>query len=336
MTTDLGKEAPSVGTITMNYGEAIADALKIEMRRDPNVYIAGEDVGKFGGSFGVTGYGVFAEFPDRVLDTPISETAIVGHAVGAAAAGLRPAVEILFMDFLPICMDELCNQAAKVHYLFGGQLKCPMVLRTALGAGMGTAAHHSQSLEAMICHTAGLKTVIPATPYDAKGLLISAIRDDDPVVFLEHKMLYSVKGEVPEGEYTIPIGKADIKRKGTHVTVVTWSKMLGVALRAAEQLALEGIELEVLDLRTLVPLDKETLLSSVRKTNRLIVLHEAPRTGGFAGEICAVVTEEAFSSLKAPFRRVTGADIPVPVSPPLERFYIPSEESLIRAVKEIV
>ena len=222
--------------MTMNYGEAIADALKIEMRRDPNVYIAGEDVGKFGGSFGVTGYGVFSEFgPERVLDTPISETAIVGHAVGAAAAGLRPAVEILFMDFLPICMDELCNQAAKVHYMFGGQLKCPMVLRTALGAGMGTAAASFPVARGHDLPHGGADNDSPATPYDAKGLLISAIRDDNPVVFLEHKMLYALKGEVPEGEYTIPIGKADVKREGSDVTLVCWSAMVRQCLAAAER-----------------------------------------------------------------------------------------------------
>lgn len=326
-----------MGTVTMNYGEAIADALKIEMRRDPNVYIAGEDVGKFGGSFGVTGYGVFSEFgPGRVLDTPISETAIVGHAVGAAAAGLRPAIEILFMDFLPIAMDELCNQAAKFHYMFGGQLKCPMVLRTALGAGMGTAAHHSQSLEAMICHIAGLKTIAPATPFDAKGLLISAIRDDNPVVFLEHKMLYALKGEVPEGEYTIPIGKADVKREGSDVSLVCWSGMVRQCLAAAETLEREDISAEVVDIRTLIPLDKEAILESVAKTHRLVIVHEACLTGGFGGEIAAIVANEGFDFLDAPIVRVAGPDTPVPFSPALESEFIVKADKIAAAVRELV
>ncbi len=323
--------------VTMNYGEAIADALKIEMRRDPKVYIAGEDVGKFGGSFGVTGYGVFSEFgPERVLDTPISETAIVGHAVGAAAAGLRPAIEILFMDFLPICMDELCNQAAKFHYMFGGQLKCPLVLRTALGAGMGTSAHHSQSLEAYLCHTPGLITIAPATPADAKGLLISAIRDDNPVVFLEHKMLYASKGEVPEGEYLIPIGKADIKHGGADVTLVCWSGMVRQCLAAAEELDKEGIDAEVLDLRTLIPLDKEAILASVGKTHRLVIVHEACLTGGFGGEIAALVAGEGFDLLDAPVMRVAGPDTPVPFSPVLESEFIVKAERIAATVRELV
>jgi acetoin:2,6-dichlorophenolindophenol oxidoreductase subunit beta len=325
-----------VGTITMNYGEAIADALKIEMRRDPNVYIAGEDVGKFGGSFGVTGYGVFSEFgPERVLDTPISETAIVGHAVGAAAAGLRPAVEILFMDFLPIAMDELCNQAAKFHYMFGGQLTCPMVLRTTVGAGMGTSAHHSQSLEAYLCHTPGLKTIAPATPADAKGLLISAIRDDNPVVFLEHKMLYALKGEVPAGEYLIPIGKAEIKREGSDVTLVCWSGMVRQCLAAAEDLEKDGIGAEVLDLRTLIPLDKDALLGSVAKTHRLVIVHEACLTGGFGGEIAAIVAGEGFDLLDAPIVRVAGPDTPVPFSPVLESEFIVKAGKIAVAVREL-
>jgi len=327
----------NVGMVTMNYAEAIADALKIEMRRDPNVYIAGEDVGKFGGSFGVTGYGVFSEFgPERVLDTPISETAIVGHAVGAAAAGLRPAIEILFMDFLPICMDELCNQAAKFHYMFGGQLKCPLVLRTAVGAGMGTSAHHSQSLEAYLCHTPGLITIAPATPADAKGLLISAIRDDNPVVFLEHKMLYASKGEVPEGEYLIPIGKADLKREGSDVTVVCWSGMVRQCLAAAEELEKEGVDAEVLDLRTLIPLDRDALYDSLSKTHRLIIVHEACLTGGFGGEIAAVVAEEGFDLLDAPIVRVAGPDTPVPFSPALEAEFIVKAERIAATVRELV
>jgi len=245
-------------------------------------------------------------------------------------------VEIMFNPFFTLASDMIVNHAAKLRYLSGGKSTFPLVVRIKSGAGFGAGCQHSHNLEAWVAHCPGLKVVMPATPADAKGLLKSAIRDDNPVIFIEDMMLYFVPGPVPEGEVLLPIGKADIKREGRDVTVVTWSKMLGVALRAAEQLAAEGIDLEVLDLRTLAPLDKEAVLSSVRKTGRLVVLHEATRTGGFAGEICAVVTEEAFSSLKAPFRRVTGPDLPVPVSPPLERFYLPGEESLIRAVKEIL
>jgi pyruvate/2-oxoglutarate/acetoin dehydrogenase E1 component len=320
---------------TLNYMQAIAEALILEMRRDPDVYIAGEDVGKFGGAFGVTGP-VFKEFgPSRVLDTPISETAIIGHAVGAAAAGLRPVVEILFMDFLPIATDELCNQAAKIHYMFGGQVSCPLVVRTAMGAGMGAAAHHSQSLEAWVCHTPGLKTIAPATPADAKGLLIAAIRDDDPVVFLEHKMLYASKGEVPEGDYVLPIGKADVKREGSDVTLICYSAMVRQCLAAAEELAAEGISAEVLDLRTLVPLDKEAILASVAKTGRAVIVHEACLTGGFGGEIAAVIADEGFHSLKAPIKRVCGPDTPVPFSPVLEAEFIVNAAKIVTAVRRL-
>jgi pyruvate/2-oxoglutarate/acetoin dehydrogenase E1 component len=326
-----------VSTKTMSYSEALADALKIEMRRDPNVYIAGEDVAVMGGSFGVTGHGVFAEFgPARVRETPISETAIVGHAVGAAAAGLRPVVEIMFIDFMGIAMDELCNQAAKMHYMFGGGLKCPLVVRSAVGAGMGAAAHHSQSLEAWLCHIPGLKTIAPATPADAKGLLISAIRDDNPVVFLEHKMLYAQKGEVPEGEYLVPIGKADVKREGSDVTLVCWSGMVRQCLAAADALEAEGVSAEVLDLRTLVPLDKQAILESVAKTHKLVVVHEACLTGGFGGEIAALVADEGFDFLDAPIKRVAGPDTPVPFSPVLEAEFIVDAERIKAAVRSLV
>jgi pyruvate/2-oxoglutarate/acetoin dehydrogenase E1 component len=318
---------------TINYMQAVAEALVLEMHRDPNIYIAGEDVGKFGGSFGVTGP-VYKEFgPARVLDTPISETAIIGHAVGAAAAGLRPVVEILFVDFLPIAGDELYNQAAKIHYMFGGQVNCPMVIRTAIGAGIGAAAHHSQSLEALVCHIPGLVTIAPATPADAKGLLISAIRDDNPVVFLEHKLLYATKGEVPEGEYTVPIGKADVKREGRDVTLVCYSAMVRQCLAAAEDLAEDGIEAEVLDLRTLIPLDTQAVLDSVGKTGRAVVVHEACRTGGFGGEIAALIADEGFTSLKAPVKRVAGPDTPVPFSPALESEFIVNAEKIAAAVR---
>ncbi|SHJ10455.1 alpha-ketoacid dehydrogenase subunit beta [Desulfofundulus thermosubterraneus] len=319
----------------MTYSQAINAALREEMKRDDTVYILGEDVGIFGGCFGVTA-GLIQEFgPERVLDTPISETAIVGSAVGAAAAGLRPVAEIMFMDFMTVCMDEFFNQAAKMRYMFGGKVKVPLTLRTVCGAGLGAAAQHSQSLEAWFTHMPGVKVVMPSTPADAKGLLVSSIRDDNPVIFIEHKMLYGVTGEVPEGEYTIPLGKADIKREGRDVTVVATSLMVHRALVAAETLAGEGIEVEVVDPRTLVPFDKETLLQSVEKTGRLVIVHEAVKNSGFGAEIAAIVAEEGFDFLDAPVKRVAAPFAPVPFSPPLEAAYVPSEEKIIEAIKSL-
>jgi pyruvate dehydrogenase E1 component beta subunit len=274
--------------------------------------------------------------PGWVKDTPVSEAAIAGLAVGAAEAGLKPVVEIMFNPFFTLASDMIVNHAAKLRYLSGGKSSFPLVVRMKSGAGFGAGCQHSHNLEAWVAHCPGLKVVMPGTPSDAKGLLKSAIRDPNPVVFIEDLGLYFVPGPVPSEEYLTPIGRAEVARQGRDVTVVAWSKMVGVALRAAEEIAPEGIEMEVVDLRTLVPLDKETLLFSVRKTGRLVVLHEATRTGGFAGEVAAVVMEEAFADLKAPLRRVTGPDIPVPASPPLERFYIPNEAKLIAAVKEIL
>ncbi len=320
----------------MTYSQAINEALREEMRRDDKVFIMGEDVGIFGGCFGVT-TGMIDEFgPERVLDTPISETAIMGSAVGAAAAGLRPVPEIMFMDFLAVCLDELVNQAAKMRYMFGGKAKVPLTLRTVLGAGLGAAAQHSQSLEAWICHVPGLKVVMPSTAADAKGLLKSAIRDDNPVVFLEHKMMYAMSGEVPDGDYTIPLGKAEIKRAGKDVTIVATSLMVHKALAAAETLAAEGIEAEVIDPRTLVPFDKETLFQSVEKTGRLVIVHEAVKTGGFGGEIAAMVAEECFDMLDAPIKRVAAPSTPIPFASNLESAFIPNEEKIIEAVKAIL
>ncbi|MBZ4654325.1 MAG: acob [Peptococcaceae bacterium] len=319
----------------MTYAEALRDGIRLEMQRDPHVYLAGEDVGIFGGCFGQTA-GLYQEFgPERIVDTPISETAIVGHAVGAAAAGLRPIVEIMFIDFMGVCMDEILNQAAKMRYMFGGKAKVPMVIRTPCGAGVSAAAQHSQSLEAFFTHIPGIKTVMPSTPADAKGLMCAAIRDDNPVIYIEHKMLLGLQGDVPEGEYVIPLGKADIKRKGSDVTIVAWSAMVHKALAAAEALAKEGISAEVLDPRTLNPLDKDSILNSVGKTERLVIVHEATRTGGFGGEIAAIVADEGFDLLNAPIKRVTAPDAPVPFSPVLERNYLPSEEKIIKAVKEL-
>lgn len=317
----------------MTYSQGINEALEEEMRRDEKVYILGEDVGAFGGCFGVT-TGLLEKFGDqRVLDSPISETAIMGSTVGAAVAGLRPVPEIMFVDFVGVCLDELINQAAKMHYMFGGKAKVPLTLRMACGAGVGAAAQHSQSLEALMCHVPGLKVVMPATAADAKGLLKSAIRDDNPVVFLEHKALYGVMGEVPDGEYTIPLGKADIKREGKDVTILAYSMMLHKALAAAETLALEGIEAEVIDPRTLVPFDKETLYKSIEKTGRLVIVHEAVKQGGFGGEIAAMVAEECFDSLDAPIKRVAAPFTPIPFAANLEAAFIPDEAKIIAAVK---
>ena len=322
--------------ITM--GQAVQQALSEEMRRDPDIFIAGEGVGQsIHESPIMPTYGLLKEFgPSRVKDTPVSEAAIAGLAVGASVMGLRPVVEIMFNPFITIASDQIVNHAAKLRYLSGGKSTFPLVVRVKTGAGFGAGCQHSHNLEAWVAHCPGLKVVMPGTPADAKGLLKSAIRDDNPVIFIEDMMLYFAPGQVPEEDYSIPIGVADIKKPGKDVTVVTWSKMLGVAFKAAAELSKEGIDIEIVDLRTLVPLDKETILQSVRKTGRLVVLHEATRTGGFGGEIAALVAEEAFGSLKAPIKRVAAPDIPVPFSPPLEQFYIPNEGQLIQAIKAIM
>jgi pyruvate dehydrogenase E1 component beta subunit len=321
---------------TMTFAQALNNAHKLEMQRDPNIYIAGEDVGVYGGIFGVTG-GLLDQFGDkRVRDTPITESAIIGTAVGAAAAGLRPVIELMFVDFIGVALDQLYNQAAKMKYMFGGKAKLPITLRTTCGAGMGAAAQHSQCLEAWFMHIPGLKVAMPSTPYDAKGLLISAIRDDNPVVFLEHKMLYGTQGEVPEESYAIPLGKADIKRAGKDITVVATAMMVGRALSAAEKLAGSGISLEVVDPRTLSPLDEETLLGSVKKTHRLLIVHEEVKFAGSGAEIAALVAEKAFDYLDAPIVRVGAPFTPVPFSPPLEQEFIPSEEKIIQAAKKMM
>jgi len=321
---------------TMTFAQAINSAHVVEMERDPNIYVAGEDVGVFGGCFGVTA-GLLDQFGDkRVKDTTITESAIVGTAVGAASAGLRPVIELMFVDFIGVCLDQLYNQAGKMKYMFGGKAKIPLVVRAACGAGIGAAAQHSQCLEALFMHLPGLKVVIPSTPYDAKGLLIEAIRDDNPVVFLEHKVLYALEGEVPEEAYTIPFGQADIKREGSDVTVVATANMVHTALGAAEKLAGQGIGVEVIDPRTLYPLDMQTIIASVKKTHRLVILHEEVRFAGSGAEIAAQAAEEAFDYLDAPIMRVAAPFCPVPFSPPLEKAYIPSEESLIAAVKKVM
>jgi len=315
---------------------AINEALRQEMRRDPNVYVIGEDVGVFGGCFGVTA-GLIDEFgPKRVIDTPITESAIIGNALGAAATGLRPVAEIMFMDFVGVTMDQIYNQAAKMRYMFGGKAKIPMVIRTACGAGGSAAAQHSQSLEAWFMHVPGLKVVAPSTAYDAKGLLISSIRDDNPVIFVEHKFIYDLEGEVPEDIYTIPLGKADVKRQGSDVTVIATMAMVHKALEAAEELSKEGISVEVIDPRTLQPLDGETIIESVKKTHKVVIVHEAVKFAGPGAEIAAMIAEEAFDYLDAPIKRVAAPFTPVPFSPVLEQAYIPSREKIIAAVKEAV
>ena len=319
----------------ITYSEAIREALREEMLRDETVYMAGEDIGIFGGCFGVTS-GLVQEFGEkRIKDTPISETAIIGSAVGAAAGGLRPVVEIMFTDFMGVCMDQLLNQAAKMRYMFGGKARLPIVVRSACGGGLRAAAQHSQCLEAMFSHIPGLKVVMPSTPADAKGLLKASIRDDNPVIFLEHKALSASKGPVPEEDFVTPLGKAEVKRSGRDVTLVATSMMVHKALLAANKLAQEGIEVEVVDPRTLVPLDKDTILNSVKKTGRAVIAHEAVKTGGFGGEVAAIIAEEAFDYLNAPIKRVAAPDTPVPFSPPMEDYFLPGEADILQAVREI-
>jgi pyruvate dehydrogenase E1 component beta subunit len=321
----------------ITYREALREALREEMRRDSSVFLLGEDIGKYwGGAFKVT-EGLAEEFGDeRVRDTPISESTIIGTAIGAAITGMRPVAEIMFGDLTALAMDQIANQAAKIHYMFGGQAKCPIVIRTPFGAGVNIAAHHSQSLEAWFMHVPGLYVAVPSTPYDAKGLLKTAIRGSNPVMFCEHKLLYPLEGEVPEEDYTVPFGVADIKREGEDVTIVATLYMVHKALSAAEKLEKEGISVEVVDPRTLVPLDKQGIISSVKKTGRIVVVSEDCKTAGVTAEIAAIVAEEALDYLDAPIKRVAEPDTPIPFSPTLEQYVIPNEEAIIKAVKEIV
>jgi pyruvate dehydrogenase E1 component beta subunit len=321
----------------ITYAEAVRAALREEMIRDERVFLFGEDIGRYGGAFGVT-FGLLDEFGEqRVKETPISEAAIVGAATGAALVGMRPVAEIMFMDFILLAMEQLVNQAAKVRFMFGGKATVPMVIRMTGGSGTGAAAQHSQSLESLLIHIPGIKVVNPSTPYDAKGLLISSIRDPNPVCFVEHKQLYKTKGEVPEGEYTIPIGVADVKRKGSDITVVAGNIMVPRTMAAAQKLAQEGIEVEVVDPRTLRPLDDETITNSVRKTGRLLVIHEACQTGGWAGEVIAcVASSRAFDYLDAPIRRLAGADVPIPYNRNLELAAVPQEQDIEREIRRIV
>ena len=317
----------------LTYSKALREALTEEMARNPDVLLMGEDIGVYGGVFKVT-EGLLARFgPERVIETPISEAGFVGAAVGLAMTGKHPVVELMFMDFAYVAADSIFNQAAKMRYMSGGRAQVPLVIRTQQGGGRGNAAQHSQSLEAFFTHIPGLKVVLPATPYDAKGLLKSALRDPNPVVFIEHKLLYNTKGHVPEEEYFVPLGHADVKRTGRDATLVSWSRTVLHALEAAELAAKEGIDVEVIDLRCTVPLDIDTVLASVKKTGRLVVAHEAHRRAGVGAEIASLVQEQAFDYLDAPIERVGAMDIPIPYSKPLEDEALPGVEHIVRAIK---
>ena len=321
----------------MTYLEAIRQALWQEMKRDERVFLLGEDIGVYGGAFGLT-HGMLDEFgPERVRETPISEATIVATAVGASLLGMRPIAEIMFMDFVLLALDQIANQAAKMRFMFGGRASVPIVVRMPGGSGTGAASQHSQSLESILMHFPGLKVVNPSTPYDAKGLMLASIRDPNPVCFVEHKVLYKTKGEVPENDYVIPIGVAEVKRAGRDITVVANNIMVMKTLHIAERLAQDGIEVEVIDPRTLLPLDTDTIINSVIKTGRLLVVHEACQTGGWAGEVIAsVVGSPAFDYLDTPVRRLGGRDIPIPYNRGLEKFAIPQDADIEAEIRMMV
>ena len=316
------------------YIRAITEALNEEMARDESVFVIGEDVGGPGGAFSAT-KGLLETYGERrVKDTPISESAIVGVAIGAAIRGLRPVVEIMFADFLAVCMDQIVNQLAKMRYMFGGMYKLPVVIRTACGGGLNAGPQHSQCPEAWFAHVPGLKVVMPATAFDAKGLLKSAIREDNPVLFIEHKALYALKGEIPEEEYLVPLGKAEVKKAGKDVTVVATSRMVHHALAGAKVLSGEGIDVEVIDLRTISPLDRETIFQSVEKTSRLVVAHEAVKAFGVGAEVAAMVCEEMIDRLSAPVARIGAPFVPSPFN--LENLYLPNTDDVVKAVKKVM
>ncbi|HHZ01097.1 MAG TPA: alpha-ketoacid dehydrogenase subunit beta [Sedimentibacter sp.] len=320
----------------MTYAEGIREAMRFKMREDPNVILFGEDVGKFGGCFGVSA-GLWEEFGDeRIRDTPISEGAIVGAAVGSAACGIKPIAEIMFIDFITVGMDQLVNQAAKMRYMFGGEINLPMVVRVPAGAGIGAAAQHSQSLEAWLTHVPGLKVVYPSNAQDAYGLLLTSIDDQNPVVFIENKVLYSMQNDVDENELKpIPLGKARIAREGTDVTIITYGRQVYDSLEAAEILAKDGISAEVIDLRTLYPLDKETIFSSVEKTHKVVLVSEECKRGAYTGEIAAMIAEERFYECDAPIKRIGALNTPIPFATDLERYVVPNARDIELAVKSL-
>ena len=319
----------------ISYGKAINEALYQEMERDENVFIIGEDVAKMGGDFGVT-RGIWQKWPDRAKDTALSESAIIGLASGAAISGLRPVAEIMFADFLGVAFDQLVNNAAKLRFMFNGEVECSMVVRAPTGSGVRTAYHHSQSVEAWFMNVPGLVIVAPATPYEAKGLLIASIRNNDPVIFLEHKGLYNTKGDVPEESYEIELFKSEIKREGKDVTIVAAMSMVALAEKAAEKLSREGISAEIIDPRTLFPLDKETIIRSVAKTGRLVIAQEGPKVMGFGAEIAAMAAEDLFEYLKAPVKRVTTLDVPISFAPVLEDYVVPTDIDIADACRDAV
>jgi pyruvate/2-oxoglutarate/acetoin dehydrogenase E1 component len=339
-----------MATRKITFRQAINEAMRLEMRRDPTVILFGEDVAggatlahlekenkeAWGGVLGVSA-GLASEFGrKRVLDTPISESAFIGAAVGAASTGLRPIAELMFVDFLGVCFDQIFNQGAKLRYMFGGKAQVPMVIRSMIGAGLRAAAQHSECLYSIFAHIPGLKTVVPSTPYDAKGLLSSAVRDNDPVIFFEHKVLYDMQGDVPEDNYTIPLGVADVKRKGKDLTIVSLGRMVHTSLEAADKLAADGIDVEVVDLRSISPIDEDAVLTSVKKTHRLVVVDEDNPRCSLATDVVALVADKAFDYLDAPCKRITAPHTPVPFSPTLEDAYIPSVNSIVSTVKSLV
>jgi pyruvate/2-oxoglutarate/acetoin dehydrogenase E1 component len=339
-----------MATRTITFRDAVNEAMRLEMRRDPTVILFGEDVAggatlphmegenkeAWGGVLGVT-KGLASEFGrNRVLDTPISESAFIGAAVGAASTGLRPVAELMFVDFLGVCFDQIFNQGAKLRYMFGGKAQVPMVVRTMIGAGFRAAAQHSECLYSIFAHIPGIKSVVPSTPYDAKGLLSSAIRDNDPVMFFEHKVLYDMEGEVPEDNYTIPLGVADVKRQGKDATIVTLGRMVHLALEAADVLANDGVDVEVIDLRSISPMDGDAILASVKKTHRLVVVDEDYPRCSVATDVIALVADQAFDYLDAPCKMITAPHTPVPFSPELEDVYIPNADTIVSTVKSQV
>jgi pyruvate dehydrogenase E1 component beta subunit len=320
----------------LTYLQAFNEGLRQAMEADPDVFVAGEDVGRTGGVFHSFD-GLYDQFGERrMVDTPIAEQAIIGLGIGAAVVGLRPVVDLMFMDFVLVAMDQIANQAAKLKYMFGGTATLPMTITTNGGAGLSAGAQHSQSLEAMLCHVPGLKVVMPSTPHDLKGLMVACIRDDNPTIIVKHKRMLGVRGAVPKEIYEVPIGKAAVTRVGADVTVVAYSRMAAESLLAAEQLALDGIDCEVIDLRTLHPLDMDTVLASVRKTNRVVVVHEAVRSGGLGAEVAARVQEEAFDHLDAPVARVGAPFAPVPFSPSLETAYVPDAARIAAEIRSVL